>query len=188
MPLSSDCMTLLRPVGTILPGAVATISTQPSTAQVNASTKNRMIVPAMARPAGEAGVSMISSAAGRNSRSSRDLEGNGSLRDAATMSPHLQQSDLRAVEQGVPAAAAHKFVMRAVFDDPAVLDRDYAVGLSQGREAMGDDEDGPPDADPAHVLLDHPFAFVVEGARRLIKDQYPWIGDKIKCASESVRL
>src|SRR5262249_5239946 len=124
-------MTLLRPVGTILPGAVATISTQPSTAHVNASTKNVMIVPPMARPAGEAGVSMISSAAGRNSRSFWDLEGTDNLRDAATMSPHLQQSGLRAVERGVSAAAAHKFVMRAVFDDPAVIDRKYAVGLPQ---------------------------------------------------------
>src|SRR5215475_2029578 len=99
-------MTLLRPVGTILPGAVATISTQPSTAHVNASTKNAIIVPPMARPAGEPGVSMISSAAGRNSRSLRNLEENRRLRDATTMSSRLQQSGLRAVELGVSAAVA----------------------------------------------------------------------------------
>ena len=34
----------------------------------SAMTKNAMMVPAMARPAGEAGVSTISSAAGRNSQ------------------------------------------------------------------------------------------------------------------------
>src|SRR4029453_7744324 len=127
-------MTLLRPVGTILPGAVATKSTNPSPAQVNASTKNAVIAPAMERPAGEAGVSMISSAAGRNSRSLWEREGNGSLRDAVAMSPHLLQSGLRAVEHGIPSAAAQKFVVRAVFDYPTLVDRQYPVGQPQGRK------------------------------------------------------
>src|SRR5262245_25254641 len=104
------------------------------------------------------------------------------------MSSHLLQSHLRAVERGVPSAAAHKFVVRAVFDDPAVLDRDYSVGLPQGRETMGDDEDCAPGTDAAHVLLDDPFTFVVEGACRLIKDQYPRIGDQGTCNRNALAL
>src|SRR5262245_51632550 len=154
MPLSSDCMTLLRPVGTILPGAVATISTQPNTDQAKASIKNAIIAPAMARPAGEAGVSMISSAAGRNSRSSCERDRSDGLWSAATMSYHLLQPRLRAVKHGVASAAAHELVVRAVFDDLAVLDGEYPVGLPQGGETMSDDEDSAPGADAAHVLLD----------------------------------
>src|SRR5689334_17109735 len=104
------------------------------------------------------------------------------------MSSHLPQSHLRAVEHGVPSAAVHKFVVRAVLDDPAVLDRKYPVGLPQRRETMGDDDDRAPGADAAHVLLDDPFAFVVEGACRLIKDQYPRIGDQSTCNRNTLAL
>jgi hypothetical protein len=42
-------MVLVRPVGTILPDAVAMMSTWPKTAQAIASTKNRMMVAAIAQ-------------------------------------------------------------------------------------------------------------------------------------------
>ena len=68
IPVSSGWMVFVRPVGTILPDAVAMMSTWPKIAQTTAIAKNRMIVAPIARPTGEAGVSRISSAAGRNCR------------------------------------------------------------------------------------------------------------------------
>ncbi len=53
----------------ILPGAVATISTDPRQAQANATTNTAMSVAPIARPIGEGGVSTISRAAGRNANS-----------------------------------------------------------------------------------------------------------------------
>src|ERR1700712_4408969 len=88
-------MVLVRPVGTILPDAVAMMSTRPNTPQATASTKNRMIVAPTARPAGEAGVSRISSAAGRNWRavaSDRDRTCPASrlIRGTATLADDMQ--------------------------------------------------------------------------------------------------
>jgi hypothetical protein len=68
IPVSSGWIVLVRPVGTILPDAVAMMSTWPKIDQATAIAKNRMIVPPIALPAGEAGVSRISRAAGRNWR------------------------------------------------------------------------------------------------------------------------
>src|ERR1017187_3748424 len=68
--LSRGWTTLVRPVGTILPGAVAMMSTEPMQAHKSAMTQNTMIQAAMRRPAGFGGVSMTSMAAGRNSISS----------------------------------------------------------------------------------------------------------------------
>src|SRR5579863_5247242 len=66
-------MVLVRPVGTILPWAVAMMSTWPNVAQATAIAKNKMIRPAIALPAGDAGVSRISNAAGRNWRAVSSL-------------------------------------------------------------------------------------------------------------------
>jgi hypothetical protein len=62
-------MTFVRPLGMILPCAVATISTLPMQAQPNARTNTAMIVAPMARPIGDGGVSTISSAAGKKASS-----------------------------------------------------------------------------------------------------------------------
>src|SRR5215475_11242064 len=64
-------MTLVRPLGTIRPDAVATISTLPRLAQTRATQNSAMIVPPMAPASGGGGVSTISSAAGRKASSSR---------------------------------------------------------------------------------------------------------------------
>jgi hypothetical protein len=53
-------------VGTILPCAVAMMSTWPNVSQPIAIAKNSINVAPMARPTREASVSRISSAAGRN--------------------------------------------------------------------------------------------------------------------------
>jgi hypothetical protein len=63
-------MTLLRPLGIIFPGAVATISRWPKLAHISANTNAAITLAPIARPIGEGGVSTISSAAGKNSSSS----------------------------------------------------------------------------------------------------------------------
>src|SRR5260370_1385812 len=69
-PVSNGWIVFVRPLGMILPGATATISTVPMHAQAKATLNTAMMVKMTAWPAGEEGVSMISSAAGRNASSS----------------------------------------------------------------------------------------------------------------------
>ena len=45
-----------------------------------------------------------------------------------------------AVEVGVAAAEGEQVVVLALLDDAAVLEHDDAVGVADGREAVGDDE------------------------------------------------
>ena len=72
-------MILLRPLGTILPCAVAMMSSVPHDAQAIARQKTLMMTMTIARPTGDGGVSTISNAAGRkaNSRSRRRAIGRG---------------------------------------------------------------------------------------------------------------
>jgi hypothetical protein len=42
---------------------------------------------------------------------------------------------------------------------------------------VSDDQHRPPFGDLLHVLLNNPFALVVEGTRRLIEDQNARVGD-----------
>jgi hypothetical protein len=72
-PVSKGWIILVRPLGTILPGADATISIVPAEAHAKATQKIVMMVAPIARPIGAGGVSMISSAAGRNATSSSRL-------------------------------------------------------------------------------------------------------------------
>ena len=69
-PVSNGWMILVRPLGTILPGAEATMSIVPDQAQASAAQNSTMMVAPIARPIGDGGVSTISSAAGRKASSS----------------------------------------------------------------------------------------------------------------------
>src|SRR5258706_16092485 len=71
LAVSSGWMILVLPLVTILPGAVAMMSISPIQDQATAKTAMAMMVAPRSLPIGEAGVSMISKAAGRKSRSSR---------------------------------------------------------------------------------------------------------------------
>src|SRR5580658_4363825 len=178
----TGCTILVRPVGTMRPCAVAMTSTEPRLAQASATTKNRMMVTAMARPTGEAGVSMISSAAGRNSDSPplrARRRGQGRMRaPGALSSAGFMEARLQPVEARIAAAGADQLVMVAVLDEAAALDGDDAVGVAHARQAIGDDEHGAALGDAFHVLLDDALALVVERARRLVEDQDPRIGDE----------
>ena len=66
---SSGWISLVLPLGTILPLAVTTMSTLPNVAQASATQKMAMMVAPTARPTGDGGVSAISSAAGRKASS-----------------------------------------------------------------------------------------------------------------------
>src|SRR5262245_18151060 len=154
MPVSAGWTTLVLPCGTIWPVAVATMSTLPMQAQAIATIATRMMVNPIARPTGEGGVSTISRAAGRNSRSSRVRRGKRSsfalvfsgagcraspagtlgsgtgrrLRAALSCCiDHLARLD--AMQQRVAPAAADQLFMLAVLDDAALLDGDDAVAL-----------------------------------------------------------
>src|SRR5579864_3728516 len=181
-PVSKGWITLVRPVGTILPDAVAMMSTRPRHAQASAAAKNRMITAPIARPTGEAGVSTISSAAGRNSSSLRRRSTARRVKVVTACgfaaSTCFMDAGLDAMERGVTAARADQLVMAAVLDDAAALNGDDAVGAAHGGKAMGDDDHGAALRDLAHVLLDDPLALVVERARRLVEDEDARIGDE----------
>src|SRR5262245_19906320 len=61
--------------------------------------------------------------------------------------------------------------MSAVFHDTALVQRDDAVAIADGREAMRDDDDSAPTHDVAHVRLDDLLALIIERARRLVEYQ-----------------
>src|SRR5438309_8944466 len=96
----------------------------------------------------------------------------------ASSLPDFMEATLQAMQRGVSAAAADQLVMRPVFDEAPAIEGNDAVAAPHGGQAMGDDEHGAPLGDHRHVLLDDPFALVIEGARRLVEDQDPWIGDE----------
>src|SRR3954447_9084336 len=118
-------MVLVRPVGTILPEAVAMMSTRPNTPHATASTKNSMMVAAIARPAGEAGVSRISSAAGRNWRAVSCWPHRGRSAFAPLSFGKASTDDmepgLHLVKGGVAPGALDQLVVGAVLDQPSAL-------------------------------------------------------------------
>src|SRR5450759_2418414 len=176
-PVSNGWITLVRPLGMILPVAVATISTLPNVAQISARQNRAMIVAPIARRVGEGGVSTISSAAGRKASSSSrrriSFFGNGIIFLADVMDSRLQIVQLR-----VAAVATDQLIMVTVFDDAAAFDGDDAIGIANRRQTVGNDEDRPAGGDLLHVLLDGPLAFIIQRARCLVKDQDTWIRDE----------
>src|SRR5215475_12422158 len=131
-------MTLLRPLGTIWPVALATISTLPKHAQTRAAQNSTMIVPPMAPARGDGGVSTISSAAGRNARSFW-------LRPGAARAPgrkmrssaNFMEASLQAIERRITAALPEKVIMGAILDQTATVNGDKAVAPPHGRQPVG---------------------------------------------------
>jgi hypothetical protein len=132
-----------------------------------------MMVAAVARPAGEAGVSMISSAAGRNAVSRAGFM-NSIVTPCFARSniPMIRSNGMRcpltAQHRGKASAGTREVFAQTILDNPATVDGDDAVALLHGRKPVRDDDDGAPAHDLAHVVLDHAFAFVVERAGRLV--------------------
>src|SRR5262249_8798787 len=117
--------------GMILPGAVATMSTLPNDAQASARQNRAITVAPIARPIGEGGVSVISSAAGRKASSCllrrTRLCGKAMIFLADLMDARLQVMQLR-----IATVDADQFVVIAVLDDAAPLNGDNAIRVAHG--------------------------------------------------------
>ncbi len=61
--------------------------------------------------------------------------------------------------------------IRAGLDDPAVVEDQDAVGVAQGGQAMGDQDDGAVGPGGIDGFLDEPFAGVVQRRGPLVEDQ-----------------
>src|SRR6478735_2782005 len=186
-------MTLVRPFGTILPAAEATMSTVPHQDQASATQNSSAIVAAIARPIGDGGVSTISSAAGRKASSSPCLS--RLRRNGMTVSVRLTgraplanfiDTSLQPVQRRIATAGLDQRVMGAVLDQAAVLERDDAIRGPYGREPVRDDENGSSLGDLLHVVLDDPLALIIERTRRLVEDQDARIRDQ--CAGDGDAL
>ncbi len=108
-----------------------------------------------ARPIGDAGVSRISSAAGRNCRavSTRCLGKLSNRRFCSALLANGMDSCLELVKHFVAAGPFDQFVMLSVLDQAAGLDGNDPIGMPHSRKPVGDDKDGPAGADLAHVAL-----------------------------------
>src|SRR5262249_25472017 len=158
----------------VLPLATATISTLPRIAQPSPASVTRQSVSAVARPSGLGGVSVTSSAAGRNARACREASSGGTSRsrtERADMGLSSASNGLDAMQVGIAAAPGNQLLMGAVFDDRAVLDGEDAVGAAHGGEPVCDDQHGATLDDVAHVALDNALGLVVERRGRLVKNQ-----------------
>src|SRR5215471_373969 len=192
IPASRGCTALVRPVGTILPGATAMISTRPMQAHATAAAKNTVMRIATVRPAGDAGVSRTSRAAGRNSSSARRpdfrLSGMTVAVGAPTVSDNFVHPCLQPMERRIAAAAPDELTMGPFLYNPSAFDRDDAVGAAHGREPMCDHHHSASFGDPPHVVLDDVFALVIERARRLVEDQDARIHDQSSCYGDTLPL
>src|SRR5262249_4664740 len=164
-------MTLVWPVGMILPVAEATMSTWPKNAHASARQNRAMMLNTIVRPTGDGGVSTISSAAGRNASSclSRALlaceEASAFRRFGVTPCDvclaDCMDARLEPMEHRIAALRIDELVMGAVLHQPSAIDGDDAVGPAHGGKAMGNNEDRPPLGDLPHVVLDGPLTFVI---------------------------
>src|SRR5215475_690982 len=180
-------MTLVRPLGTIRPDAVATISTLPMHAQTRATQNNAMIVAPMAPAIGGGGVSTISSAAGRKASSSR-VRVAGLSRRETRASADFMDACLQTVQRRIATAGSDQVIMTAVLYETAAVDGDEAIAPPHGRQPMRDDEYGAAVGEPRHVLLDDPLALIVERACRLVKDQDARVGHERPCNGQTLAL
>ncbi len=140
-PVSKGWMTLLRPLGTILPCAAAMMSIVPHDAQAIAKQKTLMMTRAIARPTGE--VESRRAPAPPAGMPIRDCVGErpvaGMGRRDWWISSRLndgsdrRQATLQPVQRRIPPAGTDQLVMGAVFDDATRLERNDAVDKTYGR-------------------------------------------------------
>src|SRR5665213_3314390 len=79
---------------------------------------------------------------------------------------------LHAPKPGVKAiAAGNQRVMRAVFDNRTIFERNNAIAMANGGEPMSDNDYSAPSYNLAHVGLNSALALVIQRACRLVQDQ-----------------
>ena len=151
-PVSNGWMTLVRPLGTILPVAEATMSTVPHQDQTSATQNSSAIVDRdratdrrwrrlhdLERGRQEGELFAAPSCLRRNGTTRFGPLGRQGARLADFMDASLQT-----VQRRIAAAGLDQRVMGAVLDQAAALERDDAVRRPHGREPVRDDEDGSP--------------------------------------------
>src|SRR4051812_21440993 len=93
-----------------------------------------------------------------------------------------------AVEREVEPLAVEQLLVRALFDDPAVLEDDDEIRVPDRREPVGDDEGSSPGEQPAEGELDPSLGADVDARRRLVEDQNPRIREKRPCKGDELSL
>src|SRR5229473_2816047 len=78
------------------------------------------------------------------------------------------------IERRVEAAFRQQLVVRALLDDPAVLQHDDQVGIPNRRQAVGDDEGRPAGEQELQRALDLALGADVDRRGRLVEDEEPW--------------
>ena len=68
--------------------------------------------------------------------------------------------------------------MRALLDDPAVLEHDDAPGLADRRQPVGDDDRGAAGQQPPQAVLDAALGVQVDVRGRLVEDEDARVGDE----------
>ena len=81
----------------------------------------------------------------------------------------------RVHQLGEDAAQMNQLGIGAGLDDPAVVEDEDAIGVAQGGQSVGDEDDGAIGAGGVDGLLDQPFAGVVQCRGALVEDQDRWI-------------
>ena len=84
----------------------------------------------------------------------------------------LKLRELEFVEAAVLAAQPQKIVMAALFEDLAVDQRKYAVGIADGGKTVGDDKSGPPRHEVVEGALDFAFRPAVKRGGGFVEDKY----------------
>src|SRR3954447_24715065 len=82
-----------------------------------------------------------------------------------------EAAGLAAPEAGVEAALSEEARMRALLDDPPLLEHDQAVERRDGREPVGDRDHGLARHQRRERLLDRRLDLRVERRGRLVEDQ-----------------
>lgn len=81
---------------------------------------------------------------------------------------------------------SHEFVVGAAFDDLAVVEDHDDVGVLDGRESVGDDEDGASFHEGVHAALNEGFGAGIDGGGCFIQDHHGRIADG--CAGDGEKL
>ena len=88
---------------------------------------------------------------------------------------HADVFGIHGVQLGVQAALLHQLLMGALLLDAVLGEHPDDRGVADGGQAVGDGEGGAAVRELFKRLLHQAFAFVVQGAGRLVQDQDRWV-------------
>src|SRR6202035_5380730 len=83
-----------------------------------------------------------------------------------------------AIQLVVAAFGGDQLIVRALLGDAAVLEHDYAAGLADRREAVGDHDRGPAREQPPEALLDPPLGVDIDVGGGLVEHEDAGSGDE----------